>query len=352
MPVKIFFCYAHEDEELRKELEKHLRPLQRQGLIDLWYDRDISAGTNWQDEINRHLNEAQIILLLVSPDFMNSDYCYSIEMKRALERHQRNEAHVIPVILRPAFWQETPIGKLQVLPKNGRPIIARSGLYKKDKAFLEVALGIHEVIKVYKDKVEEISDKVRETTAKNLLSSFTISTIALVHTSRANTLFEHKRYLEAIQIYSQAINLDPDYAFAYFGRAEAFYALRHFDEALADYEQGLSRDPNNAEAYYSKGNMLYRLGRFDEALIAYKDEGNVLYRLGRFDEALAVFQRILTLDSDNTEAYNSKGNVLYLLGRFDEALAAYERALSLDPKNIEAYKKSVLLRSLDREDKA
>src|SRR5271157_300886 len=121
MPVKIFFCYAHEDEALLNKLKRHLRPLQRQGLIDVWHDRDISAGTEWEQEIRTHLNEAQIILLLVSPDFIDSDYCYSIEMRRALERHDRGEAYVIPVILRHIHWQGV-LGKLQALPTDGKPV--------------------------------------------------------------------------------------------------------------------------------------------------------------------------------------------------------------------------------------
>src|SRR5437867_12063493 len=103
MATKIFFSYAHEDELLLKKLKRHLRPLQRQGLIDVWHDRDISAGTKWEEEIDKRLNEANIILLLISPDFMDSDYCYGTEMKRALERHERGEAHVIPVILRSIY---------------------------------------------------------------------------------------------------------------------------------------------------------------------------------------------------------------------------------------------------------
>lgn len=87
MPVKIFFCYAHEDEAMLKKLKTQLRPLQRQGLInELWYDREISAGTDWEQEIVTHLNTSQIILLLVSADFIDSDYCYSKEMQRAIER--------------------------------------------------------------------------------------------------------------------------------------------------------------------------------------------------------------------------------------------------------------------------
>src|SRR6184192_1650305 len=115
MPVKIFFCYAHEDEPLLNKLKAHLRPLQRQGLIDVWYDRDISAGTNWEQQIKEQLNTAQIILLLISPDFMASDYINNVELKQALERDQRGEARVIPIILRHVQSLMAPFGKLQAL---------------------------------------------------------------------------------------------------------------------------------------------------------------------------------------------------------------------------------------------
>ena len=94
IPIKIFCCYAHEDEALLNKLKAHLKPLQRQGLIDVWHDRDIGAGAEWEQEIKDQLNAAQIILLLVSPDFMDSDYCYGIEMQRAIERHELGEARV------------------------------------------------------------------------------------------------------------------------------------------------------------------------------------------------------------------------------------------------------------------
>src|SRR2546421_9745171 len=99
-PVIVFYSYAHEDESLRNELEKHLSLLQRRGIITTWHDRKIVPGTDWAYAIDSHLNEATIILLLVSPDFMASDYCYSIEMDRALKRHQAGKARVIPIILR------------------------------------------------------------------------------------------------------------------------------------------------------------------------------------------------------------------------------------------------------------
>ena len=142
MSVSIFFCYAHEDEALLNKLKSHLRPLQRQGLIDVWHDRNISAGTEWEQEITKHLNEAKIILLLVSSDFMDSDYCYSIEMKRALERHQRGEARVIPIIVRPVYWQGI-LGKLQALPTDAKPVRSWSDV---DEAFFDVTEGIRQVV--------------------------------------------------------------------------------------------------------------------------------------------------------------------------------------------------------------
>ena len=142
--VKIFFCYAHEDEPYLNKLKAYLSPLQRQGLIDVWYDRDISAGTEWELEISERLNEAKIILLLVSPDFMNSDYCYSVEMKRALERHDRKEARVIPIILRPIYWQGV-LGKLQALPTDAKPVVDRSW-HTLDEALYDVAEGIRTVV--------------------------------------------------------------------------------------------------------------------------------------------------------------------------------------------------------------
>src|SRR6266851_1717169 len=145
MPVTIFFCYAREDEALLNKLKTHLRPLQRQGLIDVWYDRDISAGTEWEQEIKEHLNSAQIVLLLVSPDFMDSDYCYSVEMKRALERHARGETQVIPIILRSVYWQGV-FGNLQALPTDGKPVKGPHW-HDQDTALNDVTKGILKAVK-------------------------------------------------------------------------------------------------------------------------------------------------------------------------------------------------------------
>jgi TIR domain/CHAT domain len=141
--VEIFYCYAHNDERLKKKLEIHLSLLKQEGLINGWYDREIRAGTEWSSEIEAHLNSAHIILLLVSPDFMASDYCYSIEMKRALERHDAQDARVIPIILRPTDWERAPFSKLQVLPADRKPVTRWSD---RDAALLHVAQDIRKVV--------------------------------------------------------------------------------------------------------------------------------------------------------------------------------------------------------------
>src|SRR6266568_6085646 len=99
-PINVFFSYAHEDESYCQQLLKHLSHLQHDGKIAGWHDRLIDAGTDWSEAVDQAINSASIILLLVSPDFLISDYCYRIEVKLALERQARGEARVIPIILR------------------------------------------------------------------------------------------------------------------------------------------------------------------------------------------------------------------------------------------------------------
>ena len=143
-PITVFYSYAHEDELLRKELEKHLTNVLSQGLINSWHDRLIVAGTEWGRAINEQLNTASLIFLLISPDFMASDYCYHIEMPQAMQRHHAEQARVIPIILRPIDWTDTPFSKLQALPTGGRPVTEWANA---DKAFLNVAMGVRDAIK-------------------------------------------------------------------------------------------------------------------------------------------------------------------------------------------------------------
>jgi hypothetical protein len=141
-PVRLFLSYSHKDESLREALGDHLAGLQREGVIDVWHDRKISAGQEWDGAIDTNLEEADIVLCLVSAGFLASPYCNDKELKRALERHDAGEACVIPVILRPVEWSGSPLGRLQALPANAKPVTSWSN---RDTAYQSIAAGIKEV---------------------------------------------------------------------------------------------------------------------------------------------------------------------------------------------------------------
>ncbi|MDT0442058.1 TIR domain-containing protein [Streptomyces johnsoniae] len=138
-PAKMFISYSHRDDELRSQLEKHLSLLRWRGLLDSWSDRQIRPGDEWNGAIDDGLESADIILLLVSADFLASDYCRDIEMLRAMERHGEGTARVVPVVLRACDWRAFPFGTLQALPQDGRPVTAWPN---PDAAFTDIAVWL------------------------------------------------------------------------------------------------------------------------------------------------------------------------------------------------------------------
>ena len=144
--ILVFFSYSHRDKVLRDKLEEHLSILKYRGLISTWHDREIQAGQEWSQQIDIHLNNAHIILLLISSSFMASGYCYGIEMKRALERHEQKDADVVPILLRPVLYTGAPFEKLQMLPTNGRPVVKWR---LTDDAFCDIARSIEKIARKY-----------------------------------------------------------------------------------------------------------------------------------------------------------------------------------------------------------
>ena len=141
-PRPIFISYSHKDETLRDELETHLKLLQRQRIIATWHDRKILPGTEWDHAIDHRIEQASIILLLVSADFVASDYIWREEVTRAMERHREHKAWVVPVLLRSCDWQTAPFGELQGLPKDMVPVTAWSD---RDAAWTSVAKGLRAI---------------------------------------------------------------------------------------------------------------------------------------------------------------------------------------------------------------
>ncbi len=185
--LKIFYCYAREDEALRKELEIHLSGMKRQYRLKYWHDHAINAGEDWAKAIDENLNTADLILLLISPNFLASDYCYSKEMQRALERDKQGSCRVVPILLRPVYWEDMPFTHLQLLPTDAKPITRWPD---RDDAFHDVVTGIAQVVKTLLS---------RQKTAKSWYNE-------------GKAFYYLKRFDDALGALEHAILLDPSYA--------------------------------------------------------------------------------------------------------------------------------------------
>ncbi len=324
--INIFYCYARQDTKFCNELDLHLSVLKRSRMIKTWSDRDISAGSDWEKEIAYRLNDADIILLLISPDFMMSDIAFGVEMRRAMERSKRGEATAIPILLRPtADWDLAPFGQLQALPTGARPVTVWEN---RDAAFAEIAQGIRIVVNNLQKSLEAQVQWVDE----------------------GNKLMQYGQYQEALTAYEQAFKLEPDNIMAYIGRGNALRSLGRVTEALMIYEEAIRLAPTNVAVQIGRGNALRDLGRFTEALTAYRRAlglepdnatihtgiGYTLSNLYRYEEALTAYEQALRLSPD-AKLYIDKGNILRTLERYEEALVAYEQALRLSPQDAEAY---------------
>src|SRR5436309_961247 len=156
--LKVFYCYAREDESLRNELNGHLISIQQEYSLTIWSDREIRPGADWAKEINAQLDAAHLIFLLITVNFIASKYCYGVEMKRALERHNAGTARVIPILLDHVYWQVAPFSHLQVLPTDARPVTEWEN---KNKAYVNIVHNIHKTIEdLFKTKEDTNSPKI------------------------------------------------------------------------------------------------------------------------------------------------------------------------------------------------
>ncbi len=149
MPVDVFISYAHADAQHLEELLTHLALLRRKKQIRAWTDREITAGDAWHGEIDAALDSAGLVLMLVSPDFVASDFCWDVELRHALERRAASATRVVPIIVRPADWQDSALGQLQALPKGARPVTRWPD---RDEAWLDVVRGLRRLL----DDIEHV----------------------------------------------------------------------------------------------------------------------------------------------------------------------------------------------------
>lgn len=191
--VKLFFSYSHEDEALRDAIDKHLVMLKREGLIEAIHDRRIVAGESLDETIDAYLNAADVILCLLSPDFIASEYCYSREMERALERHHRGEAQVIPVVLRHCEWRKTPLKVLRATPRDGTPVKAWADL---DEALLDVTTDIRQAVESRLGERQIKTPQEMDTTTATEVAETRLPRSSNLHISKALTDRERDDYIE------------------------------------------------------------------------------------------------------------------------------------------------------------
>lgn len=193
-PVRLFYIYSHKDKALRDELETHLKLLQRIGTIESWHDRKIDIGDDWKRNVDENLAQADIILLLLSPDFIVSDYCFDYEMNQALERYQNGEVYIIPIIIRDVNWKNTPFSVLQALPRDGKAVTLWSN---RDTAWKNISEGIEQSVK------EILSDQKKIPTKLNLENNKFLPTTNLdQNNKRKDTLRLTKIEIQNIRCFS------------------------------------------------------------------------------------------------------------------------------------------------------
>jgi hypothetical protein len=295
--IEVFVSYAHRDEELKNELLKHLSGLRRRKVIAGWHDGEIGAGEEWERQISEHLNKADIILLLISSDFLASDFCYDIELKRAMERHEAGEARVIPIILRDVDWTGAPFSKLKALPKDGKPVTSKYWS-SADEAFRNATEGIRkEVEKLLEIQISYLFDKLdvaessRNWPVAISLGERILALLPEDEEARARTA---AAYINKCARYVQKNHKQTDP----YGRSHPSlpYNISSSFATNAELERDVNHavelDPNSAEGYYWLSALQYgenRVESLTRAIERDRNNGKYYYRRSQARESIHLW---------------------------------------------------------------
>lgn len=296
--IEVFVSYAHEDEEQWNELSKHLTLLQRRNVISLWYDRQIGAGKEWKKEIDARLSTAPIILLLVSADFLASDFCYDIEMKKAMERHEAGEARVIPVILRDCDLDHSVFSKLKFLPTDGKAVTNPKYWSTRDEAYCNIAEGIrHAVEELILGLFEKLTNAESLRNWPNVidLGERILKMIPDHEPARAKTAVAYIKkwsrcFDESLQDVTGYIQIKTK-------RHED--PVQVINQIIADLNRAIQLEPENAEYYYLRFSMLRELLATGGAMGVLSFDDFERFREG----SLADLERAIQLDSSTAQYY-------------------------------------------------
>jgi tetratricopeptide (TPR) repeat protein len=369
-PLRVFLSYSHRDEKLCERFRVHLSQLKRDGLIEAWSDRRITAGTEWAGAIDEHLNSAHIIILLVSADFLASDYCNDIEMTRALERSRKDEARVVSVILKPCDWQTSPFARLQALPAGGIPVVDWK---TNDHGFVDAVKGLRRLIIELCGqgtvRVQVLQTAIRRhpwrwvsglVFAAALLVCWWLWSNSQRYLNQGTDLLNVGLYAEARPALQRAKKLNP-----FSRRAGCGLEAIELDAMRSDrvqFEQRLNREyPRCAYLRVLTGDQKYRKGDRQGALTEYQEAvklepqlaeayfnmGRILDLEGDPDSALKPYQKAALLSPGTSRYHNNLAGLYFRLGDYDKAIEEYEQVSKFPLAALEASRIYRLQRKLD-----
>ncbi len=337
--VHIFCSYSHKDEEALEDLKAHLAEVRRQGLIDDWHDRRIKPGEDWAQAIDDALEKADIVLLLISPGFMKSEYCNGVELKQALKQVRAGRTRVIPIYIEHAYWEGAPFARFQGLPDDALPV------YDKDvdpnKAWVGVVEGI----------VRAVRELRGDTTPRR---GFRIWSPGLERSRFGPRLVAAGLLvllLAGFAVWWLTRSMDPALS-ARLSEGRIFLNTGRYEKALEKFDAALALAPDHPEAILGreKASVLAGIGPDFNAEVAaarlrvldqeHPNDAHVQMMQARLaaaggdgERAWRLFQRAAELDPDVAQAWFALGVLSHKEGRLEEARKLYAKALALAPEH-------------------
>ena len=330
-PLKIFITYAHTDKAAKEKLITCLGVMKKKGVIKFWDDNESRPSDEWYQKISNSLNASDILCYLVSAASLASEDC-NRELAEALSAQIR----VIPIILERCDWLNHQLSDFQALPAEGKPI---NEWFPDRMGWQNVAESIQEAV----DKMQAQMEAPSRTTEKELRAELAFQ--------QGNVLVMLEQINRAIEVYSHAIELNPNSIYTYNNRGVAYESKGGFDRAIADYTKAIQLNPNYADAYFNRGAAYLKTGEFEQVLDdcnraielkpdyaeGYFNRGVAYGAKGDYDRAIADYTKAIQLNPNYADAYFNRGVAYGAKGDYDRAIADYTKAIQLNPNYANAY---------------
>jgi tetratricopeptide (TPR) repeat protein len=367
--INIFISYSSEDEKWLEKLETHLASLKNSSKIQIWHVRSIEPGAERDSEIKKLIEKSQIILLLISPDFLASDECYKIQLPHAIQCREERKIKIIPIILRPTDWESSDCSVFNPLPKNRKPITEWE---EKDKAFLSIAKEIGRIISSETNKspiplvVKVGKERITRHPFSRIwrISGFFLVLLSLMAVSRSKIFdepvqalfsvspheslndligaqnthqaeffylqgddqFKKGNFQSAIAYFTTAITLNSNYKQAYMDRGLARRKIEDHEGAIKDFEVVVKLDP---ESHYALNNLCA------EKWISAMEVEPISTRIQELYLAFDYCKKSINLEKDYPNSYVNAGSIKLEIARagnyrsYSEAIKYFENAASL-----------------------